>query len=142
MASFGDSRLIFVFVFFLLSFFVFVFFLFSISDDFNNIGAGFGFPVGFKIIASNREDFSRSQVLADESKKDFINPGLIPLEYAVQSSARYLRITATKLALRSNDYIFALAELEVLDGKGNNRALKAKVSSIDSIEAPNRWRQP
>jgi hypothetical protein len=34
-----------------------------------------------------------------------------------------------------------LAELEVLDGNGNNRALKAKVSSLDSIEAPVRWRR-
>jgi len=115
--------------------------LHACHDDHNNIGAGFGFPVGFKVIASNREDFSRSQVLADESKKDFANPGLIPVEYVVQSSARYLRITATKLALRSNDYIFALAELEIHDGNGKNRALKAKVSSLDSIEAPNRWRR-
>ena len=115
--------------------------LHACHDDHNGIGAGFGFPVGFKVIASNREDFSRSQVLADESKKDFANPGLIPVEYSVQSSARYLRVTATKLALRSNDYIFALAELEVQDGKGKNRALKAKVSSLDSIEAPNRWRR-
>lgn len=115
--------------------------LHACHDDHNGIGAGFGFPVGFKIIASNREDFSRSQVLADESKKNFVNPGLIPVEYVVQSSARYLRITATKLALRSNDYIFALAELEVLDENGKNRALKAKVSSLDSIEAPIRWRR-
>ncbi|MBG28751.1 MAG: cytochrome C [Opitutae bacterium] len=115
--------------------------LHACHDDHNSIGAGFGFPVGFKIISSNREDFSRSQVLADESKKDFANPGLIPVEYSVRSSARYLRISATKLALRSNDYIFALAELEVKDGTGKNRALKAKVSSLDSIEAPNRWRR-
>ena len=115
--------------------------LHACHDNHNGIGAGFGFPVGFKVVASNRENFSRSQVLADESKKDFANPGLVPVEYSVESSARYLRITATKLALRSNDYIFALAELEILDGTGNNRALKAKVSSLDSIEAPNRWRR-
>ena len=115
--------------------------LHACHDDHNGIGAGFGFPMRFKVVASNREDFSRSQVLADESKKDFANPGLVPVEYSVESSARYLRITATKLALRSNDYIFALAELEVQDGTGKNRALKAKVSSLDSIEAPVRWRR-
>ena len=115
--------------------------LHACHDDYNGIGAGFGFPVRFKVIASNREDFSRSQVLADESKNEFANPGLVPVEYSVQSSARYLRVTATKLALRSNDYIFALAELEAQDGTGKNRALKAKVSSLDSIEAPNRWRR-
>ena len=95
----------------------------------------------FQIIASNRADFSRSQVLVDESGRDFANPGLVPIEHGVQSSARYIRVKATKLAPRSNDFIFALAELEVLDGNDKNRALKAKVSSIDSIEAPNRWRR-
>jgi hypothetical protein len=115
--------------------------LHACHDDYNGIGAGFGFPVGFKVIASNRADFSRSQVLVDESGRDFANPGLVPIEHGVQSSARYIRVKATKLAPRSNDYIFALAELEVLDGNGNNRALKAKVSSLDSIEAPVRWRR-
>ena len=110
-------------------------------DNHNNIGAGFGFPVRYKVIASNRQDFSRSQVLADQSKSDFPNPGLMPTAYEVRSSARYIRIAATRLALRSSDYIFALAELEVLDALGENRALKAKVSSLDSIEAPNRWRK-
>ena len=116
-------------------------FLHACHDDHNNIGAGFGFPVRFQIIASNRADFSRSQVLVDESGRDFANPGLVPIEHGVQSSARYIRVKATKLAPRSNDFIFALAELEVLDGNDKNRALKAKVSSIDSIEAPNRWRR-
>ena len=115
--------------------------LHACHDDHNNIGAGFGFPVRFQIIASNRADFSRSQVLVDESGRDFANPGLVPIEHGVQSSARYIRVKATKLAPRSNDYIFALAELEILDGNGKNRALKAKVSSTDSIEAPNRWRR-
>jgi hypothetical protein len=115
--------------------------LHACHDDYNGIGAGFGFPVGFKVIASNRADFSRSQVLVDESGRDFANPGLVPIEHGVQSSARYIRVKATKLAPRSNDYIFALAELEILDGNGDNRALKAKVSSLDSIEAPVRWRR-
>jgi hypothetical protein len=115
--------------------------LHACHDEYNGIGAGFGFPVRFQVIASNRADFSRSQVLVDESGRDFANPGLLAVEYEVQSSARYIRVKATKLAPRSNDYIFALAELEVLDGNGNNRALKAKVSSIDSIEAPVRWRR-
>ena len=52
-----------------------------------------------------------------------------------------MRVTATRLAKRSNDYIFALAELEAFDGTGKNVALKAKVSSPDSIEAPIRWRR-
>jgi hypothetical protein len=108
-------------------------------DNHNGIGAGFGFPVRFKVIASNREDFSRSQVLVDRSKEDFANPGLLPVELAVRSSARFLRIEATRLAKRSNDYIFALDELRVLDEVGLNLAERKKVSALDSIEAPNRW---
>ena len=48
----------------------------------------------------------------------------------------------SKLARRAaNDYNFALAEVEVRDGAGGNRALKGKVSSLDSVEAPIRWRK-
>jgi len=108
-------------------------------DNHNGIGAGFGFPVRFKVIASNREDFSRSQVLVDRSKEDFVNPGLLPVELSVRSSARFLRIEATRLAKRSNDYIFALDELRVLDEEGLNLAERKKVKALDSIEAPNRW---
>lgn len=113
--------------------------LHAAHDNHNGIGAGFGFPVRFKVIASNREDFSRSQVLIDRSKKDFANPGLLPVELAVRSSARFLRIEATRLAKRSNDYIFALDELRVLDEEGLNLAERKKVKALDSIEAPNRW---
>jgi hypothetical protein len=38
-----------------------------------------------------------------------------------------------------NDYIFALAEIEVLAPSGENIALGKSVSSLDSIEAPTRW---
>jgi hypothetical protein len=111
-------------------------------DDYNGIGAGFGFPVRFKVIASNHRDFSRSQVLMDESGKDYPNPGLTPVEYTVASSARYLRVNATELAKRAaNDFNFALAEVQVMDDAGKNRAFKAKVSSLDSIEAALRWRR-
>ncbi len=116
--------------------------LHACHDSFNNIGAGFGFPVRFQIIASNREDFSRSQVLVDQSGSDFPNPGLMPLGYQTNSLARFVRIRATKLARRAaNDYNFALAEVEVMDGSGSNRALNGKVSSLDSVEAPIRWRK-
>lgn len=116
--------------------------LHACHDSFNNIGAGFGFPVRFKVLASNRQDFSRSQVLVNESGRDFSNPGLVPLSFKTQSAARFVRVYATKLARRApNDYNFALAEVQVLDSAGNNRARNAKVTALDSIEAPPRWRQ-
>ena len=55
--------------------------------------------------------------------------------------ARYVRMTATKLAHRANDYIFALAEMMVLAQDGHNAALGREVTSLDSIEAPVRWQR-
>jgi hypothetical protein len=55
--------------------------------------------------------------------------------------ARFVRVTATKLAPRQDDYIFALAELTVLTADGKNAALGAAVTALDSIEAPVRWQK-
>jgi hypothetical protein len=57
------------------------------------------------------------------------------------AKGRYVRVTATKLALRQNDYIFAIAELQAFDSAGRNLAAGAKVTALDSIEAPVRWRK-
>jgi mono/diheme cytochrome c family protein len=114
--------------------------LHACSDDFNSIGAGFGFPVRFKIESANDADFKSGVTLvADETAKDFANPKLRAVSYPMVGSARYLRVTATRLAPRQNDYMFALAELEVLDATGRNLAAGAPVTSLDSIEAPVRW---
>ncbi len=113
------------------------------KDDFNNIGEGFGFPVRFKIELSDDATFkSGVTMIADETKADFPNPKIQPVAYSANGlSARFIRVTATKLALRQNDYIFSLAELDALDVPGTNVALGAKVTSLDSIEAPPRWRR-
>src|SRR5439155_15586616 len=66
-------------------------------------------------------------------------PGVRPRNVVVGRSARYVRITATKLAPRQNDYIFALAEMQVMDAAGRNLALGATVTSLDSIEVAPRW---
>ena len=109
-------------------------------DEFNNIGAGFGFPVRFKV--SGGVSATEMTSLHDATQKDVPNPGLVPYEVDVtKSTARFIRVTATKLAPRQNDFILALAELQVLDVTGNNVALKSAVTSLDSIEAPDRWRK-
>lgn len=112
-------------------------------DEFNDIGAGFGFPVRFKVEVSDDAAFKMGvTIIADYTGQDFVNPGTAPvISPANGTSGRYVRITATKLALRQNDYMLALAELEVLDAEGKNRAAKAAVSALDSIEAPIRWRK-
>ena len=110
-------------------------------DDFNNIGAGFGFPVRFKIEISNEPEFNAGVVrIVDHTQADFTNPGVDPQTAIVNGqSARYVRVTATKLAPRKDDFIFALGELSVIDHDGKNAALSAAVTALDSIEAPVRW---
>ncbi len=110
-------------------------------DDFNGIGAGFGFPVRFKIEASNDPAFASGvTLLVDQTEADVTNPGTTLQQAEVKGiAARYVRVTATKLAPRQNDFIFALAELSVFDAEGKNVALGATVTALDSIEAPIRW---
>lgn len=110
-------------------------------DDFAGIGAGFGFPVRFRVEAADDASFASGlTVLEDQTLADVPNPGVAPRQTKVSGkSARYVRVTATKLAPRQNDFIFALAELQVLDAEGRNLALGAEVTSSDSIEAGPRW---
>ncbi|MFI4876788.1 MAG: DUF1549 domain-containing protein, partial [Blastopirellula sp. JB062] len=110
-------------------------------DDFNQIGAGFGFPKRFKIELSNDPLFqSDVELIVDHTAADASNPKSSPQFAEVSNiSARFVRFTATRLAERSKDYIFALAELRVLDPTGTNLAFDKPVSSLTSIEAPVRW---
>jgi len=113
------------------------------KDDFNGIGEGFGFPVRFKVEASDDAAFKDGvSLVGDYTKEDVANPKLKALSVdAGGRAARFIRVTATKLALRQNDYIFALAELNALTADGNNVALGAVVAALDSIEAPMRWQK-
>jgi hypothetical protein len=110
-------------------------------DDFNGIGAGFGFPRRYRIETSDDAGFRTGvAVLRDASQADVENPGVAPQVVSGEGrTARYLRFTATRLAPRSNDFIFALGEIAVLTPSGENVAPKAKVTSLDSIEALPRW---
>lgn len=113
------------------------------KDEFNGIGEGFGFPVRFTVEVSDDAAFKDGvTMIGDYTKEDFKNPKLKALSLdAGGRSARFVRVTATKLALRQNDYIFALAELNALTADGNNAALGAIVTARDSIEAPVRWQK-
>ena len=120
-------------------------------DDFGKIGGGFGFPVRFKIEVSDDPEFKTGVKLVWRKHdatfmNDFENPGLKPFETGTAGddgvAGRFVRVTAVKLAKRSHDYIFALAEMEVYDSKtGPNLALGRPVTSLDSIEAAPRWRK-
>ncbi len=118
--------------------------LVACHDDFNNIGAGFGFPLRYKIEACDNAEFRDGvQVLIDRTDRDVPNPGVAPQQIdSLDVTARYVRVTATKLAPRlPTDFIFALAELTVLNAAGENLAAGTPVASLDSIEAPVRWQR-
>jgi hypothetical protein len=99
---------------------------------------GFGFPVRFQIAVSDDAGFVKAEVVADHAKADFTNPKDKPFVVRLKNrKARYIRVTATRLWPRSNDYVFAMAELQAQSG-GKNVALGATVTALDSIEA-GRW---
>ncbi len=113
--------------------------LHACDDDFNQIGAGFGFPKRFKVEIV--DDAGNRTTISDASDVDFPNPGLMPVEFSFENQlVRRVRVTATRLAERQSDFIFALAELQIFSGD-RNFAIDAAVNSLDSIEAPIRWRR-
>ena len=119
-------------------------------DDFNGIGAGFGFPVRFKVEVSDDPAFRQGVQLLwrghdQRFMADLPNPGLtpyvVPIEPEDVVTGRYVRVTAVQLAPRKGDFIFALAELEVRTTDGRNVAQGRPVQALDSIEATPRWRK-
>jgi len=118
------------------------------SDPFSGRGDGFGFPVRFKVEVSDDPEFRTGVKLAwiryDATfMADFPNPGLTPFSTGGGKgdglAGRHVRVTATRLAPRKDDYILALAELKVTDRAGHNVALGKPVTALDSIESGERW---
>ena len=99
---------------------------------------GFGFPLRYKITLSDDEAFAKAETIVDHSRYDVANPGEQPVAVVVGKQARFVRVTANRLWKRTNDYVLALAEVQVYARNAKNAALGAKVSTLDSIEA-GRW---
>ncbi len=99
---------------------------------------GFGFPIRFKVEGSLTPEFTEPIVLLDQTAEDHPARTDRPFDLMVdQVALRYVRITATRLWKRSEDYVFALAELEVYSA-GKNVARDGVVTALDSIDA-GRW---
>ena len=115
--------------------------LYPASDDYAGVGDGFGFPVRFQVAVSNDKSFNTNTVIFDHTQEDHPNPKLAYLEipHGEKSPIRYIRVTATKLAERSNDYILVLSEIVALDQDDANIAHGMAVTASSSIEAPVRW---
>ena len=92
---------------------------------------GFGFPVRFKVEASDDETFTKSIMIVDETKDDFINPASNPVTLRCNGlRARFVRVTATRLWERAENFAFCLAELQIYAG-GTNIALGKPVTALD-----------
>jgi hypothetical protein len=99
---------------------------------------GFGFPAKLRVELSDDPMLDSAVVIADDVRPDHMNHDDTPeILRPGGRRARFVRVAASRLWKRSNDYVFALSELEVISG-GRNVALGASVSALDSIEA-GRW---
>ena len=99
---------------------------------------GFGFPLRYRLEASDDADFSQPRLLDDHTAADVPNPGATWLTVDGQGKpGRYVRLTATKLFSRPGnpaEFCFGLRALEVISGE-RNVAFKAPVQALDSVEA-------
>ena len=99
---------------------------------------GFGFPVRFRVEIGNTPDLSDAYPLCRFEDLDVVNPGANPVTLPAGGRvARYVRVSATKLWQRNNDFVFALSELQVFSG-GLNVALGGRVNALDQTLTP-RW---
>ena len=111
-------------------------------DTFNDIGAGFGFPLRYRVEVSRDPEFQDDvRTLLDATGRDQPNPKKQTVRISGDGLPfRYLRFTATRLAERKDDYIFALGEIEALNESGSdNFARNATVTAKDTIESGVRW---
>jgi uncharacterized protein len=80
--------------------------------------AGEGFPVRFKIEASNSPDFFSPTIFVDHTSEDYPNPkGRVERYAAADVKGRYVRLTATRLMdLKDWGKYLALAKIDVYSG--------------------------
>ncbi|MFZ5828840.1 MAG: discoidin domain-containing protein, partial [Planctomycetota bacterium] len=98
---------------------------------------GFGFPVRFRVDASDRADFESYQTVADETARDFPNPGSYPVLFpAGGRHARFVRVTSTRHWPREEAWIFALGEIMVLQGARNIAAGRPVSAANATISYP------
>ncbi|MBI5691688.1 MAG: discoidin domain-containing protein [Verrucomicrobia bacterium] len=108
--------------------------------DFQAAGQGsYGFPVRFRLDVSDEPNFSRFTRVRDETERDFPTPGVAPvLTHTKGVSARYIRLTVTRLHEANGTYFYSLAEIMVLRGN-RNVALRRPVRATDAAVIANRW---
>ena len=74
---------------------------------------GAGFPVRYKVEVSDDPAFATATTVIDHTDADQPNPGTSPVTVSADVTARYVRVTATKLYCAGASCNFRLAELGV-----------------------------
>jgi Protein of unknown function (DUF1553)/Protein of unknown function (DUF1549)/Planctomycete cytochrome C len=99
---------------------------------------GFGFPRQFHVEVSDDPAFVHADRVAACSRPDHNQPQDEPFVIRPAGRiAKFVRVTASRLWKRLDDYVFALGEIEVISA-GVNRARGSKVTAASSIEG-GRW---
>jgi signal transduction histidine kinase len=102
-------------------------------------GAGYGFPLRFRVEIAEEEDFSDATTIGDHTHADGANPGAFPFVIpAAGQRGRFLRITCSKPWPRRDDWIVALGEIIVLSGQ-RNLAAGATVQVSSAVTSPPAW---
>ena len=101
---------------------------------------GFGFPLRYRIEASDDPGFAKPILLADRTNEDQPNPGKECVEIGFDAvKSRYVRLTATKLwARQDGQKMLSLAEMQATNSLHQNCALGKPVTALDSTE-DNGW---
>ena len=91
---------------------------------------GYGFPVRFRVQASNDPTFATTLFVSDHTQDYYPNPGKFAHQIRdVETRARYVRVTVTRSVTGHDGAFFALGELIVLSGNRNVSAWRPVTSS-------------
>jgi hypothetical protein len=94
----------------------------------------YGFPVRFKVEASDSVDFAHPTLVADYTGKDYNQWATSVSLRDLKLTARYVRVTATRLRAEDDGTArFALSQIEV-QSKGKNIAKGARVLPCEAVE--------
>ncbi len=85
-----------------------------------NLTPGSGFPLRFKLEAFSSQAPNVPQLLFDQTKSDFPNPGILPVAIPCKRKPfSKLRITANRLSGNPGRHFFSLGEVFLVDGNRN-----------------------
>ncbi len=93
----------------------------------------YGFPVLYRVECATLADFSDATLLVEVKDRQTPQPGMNPVVVpARQTTAKFVRLTATQLWYRRSDYVFALAEFQVYH-RGENIAARGRFTASDEL---------